>query len=244
MAQEIANHETSGAASAGFVRLASICALLTVATTLAVHWLPELWSDVKTFEQRVQLRHNALYMARLWVVLVHCVLVVVSMAPVPLLLRGTSRLVAIFGLGSYVMFSFVEMLRTSFAIFTMNRAWRAGYEQTTDENLRAAFRTSLETFAGINDALFFLFIVAFIAGLFCYGFALLPGEGIDRRIAWLFLLWGLVSLPGVVGTITGQPALGAPFAWVGFYFVPLARLLVGLWLWSVSGRLAPNHHVT
>jgi hypothetical protein len=32
VAQEIANHQMSGAASAGFVRVANICALFTVAT--------------------------------------------------------------------------------------------------------------------------------------------------------------------------------------------------------------------
>ena len=93
-----------------FVRLTSICALLTTLTTLAVHWLPELWKDAVTFEAQVQLRHNPIYLSRLWIVLLHCVLVVISMAAIPRLLGGTSRLVATVGFGSYAMFAFVEML--------------------------------------------------------------------------------------------------------------------------------------
>jgi hypothetical protein len=226
-----------GRVSAGFIKVASVCALLTALTTLAVHWLPELWKDAATFEAQLQLRHNAIYMGRSWVVLAHCVFVVVSMAAIPLLLTGSARLLAMFGFGSYVMFAFVEMLRTSISIFAINRTWRSGYETTSDELRRVAFRNAIDLFSGVNDALFFLFILAFTMGLFCYGFALLPSNGIDQRIGLLFLLWGLLSLPPLIGTIVGNEALAAPFGWVGPYFLPLARLLIGIWLWTVSTRL-------
>lgn len=219
-----------------FVKIASICAILTGLSTIAIHWLPDLWSNATTFESRVQLRHNAIYMDRFWIVLIHCVLVVISMAAIPMLLRGTSRLIAMFGFGSYVLFAFVEMLRTSLSIFAVNRAWRAGYEASTDEMQRRAFRSALDTFGGVNDALFFLFFLAFTAGLFCYGIALLSNSGTDQRIAYLFLLWGILNLPGLIGAILGNESLGEFFDWVGRYFQPIARLLIGLWLWNLSAR--------
>ena len=238
MVHDPATDQWPGRASPAFVRFASICALLTALTTLAVHWLPELWKDATTFEARLQLRHNPIYFGRLWIVLLHCVLVAISMAAIPLLLNGRSRLVAMFGFGSYVTFAVVEMLRTSLSIFAVNRAWRSGYELTSDEGRRTAFRGALESFSGVDDALFFLFFLAFTIGLFCYGFALLRTEGIDRRVAWLFLIWGFLSLPGLIGTILGNESLAAPFGWVGPYFQPPARLLIGIWLWSVSNRLS------
>jgi hypothetical protein len=189
-----------------------------------------------TFESRVQLQHNAIYIGRFWIVLIHCVLVVISMAAIPMLLSGTSRLIAMFGLGSYVMFAFVEMLRTSLSIFAVNRTWRAGYETSGDEMQNRAFRAALDTFAGVNDALFFLFFTAFTVGLFCYGFAQLSKSGIDQRVGFLFLLWGVLNLPGLIGTTVGNEALGAPFDWVGRYFQPAARFLIGVWLWNVSTR--------
>jgi len=219
-----------------FVKIASICAILTGLSTIAIHWLPDLWSNATTFESRVQLRHNAIYMGRFWIVLIHCVLVVISMAAIPMLLRGTSRLIAMFGFGSYVLFAFVEMLRTSLSIFAVNRAWRAGYEASADEMQRRAFRSALDTFGGVNDALFFLFFLAFTAGLFCYGIALLSNSGTDQRIAYLFLLWGILNLPGLIGAILGNESLGEFFDWVGRYFQPIARLLIGLWLWNLSAR--------
>lgn len=219
-----------------FVKIASICAILTGLSTIAIHWLPDLWSNATTFESRVQLRHNAIYMGHFWIVLIHCVLVVISMAAIPMLLRGTSRLIAMFGFGSYVLFAFVEMLRTSLSIFAVNRAWRAGYEASTDEMQRRAFRSALDTFGGVNDALFFLFFLAFTAGLFCYGIALLSNSGTDQRIAYLFLLWGILNLPGLISAILRNESLGEFFDWVGRYFQPIARLLIGLWLWNLSAR--------
>jgi len=222
--------------SPAFIKVASICAMATALTTIAVHWLPDLWSTSTTFESRVQLRHNAIYNGRLWIVLIHCVLMVISMAAIPCLLNGTARLIAMFGFGSYVLFAFVEMLRTSLSIFAVNRAWRAGYETSADEIERRAFRSALDTFGGINDALFFLFFVAFTVGLFCYGIALLLNSGTDQRIGYLFLLWGILNLPGLIDAILGNESLGASFDWVGRYFQPIARLLIGLWLWNASNR--------
>jgi hypothetical protein len=222
--------------SPAFMKVASICAILTAFTTIAVHWVPDLWSNTTTFDSRVQLRHDAIYMGRLWIVLIHCALVVISMAAVPCLLNGASRLIAMFGLGSYVMFAFVEMFRTSLSIFAVNRAWRAGYEVSGDDLQKRAFRAALDAFGGVNDSLFFLFLTAFTLGLFCYGFALLSKTGIDQSMGFLFLVWGVLNLPGLVGAIVGNESLGASFDWVGRYFQPAARFLIGVWLWNVSTR--------
>jgi hypothetical protein len=223
--------------SPAFIRVASICAILTALTTVAVHWLPDLWGNLTTFESRVLLRHNVIYLGRFWIVLLHCVLVVISMAVIPLLVNGTSRVIAMFGFGCYVMFAFVEMLRTSLSIFAVNRAWRAGYETSPNEMQRRAFHAALDTFGGVNDALFFLFFLAFTVALFCYGFALLSTSGMDKGLAILFLLWGILNLPGLFGTIIGNESIGAPFDWVGRYFQPVTRLLIGLWLWRVGTQV-------
>jgi len=222
--------------SPAFIRVASICALATALTTIAVHWLPDLWNNATTFESRLQLRHNAIYTGRLWLVLIHCVLVVVSMAAIPCLLSGVARLIAMFGFGSYVIFAFVEILRTSLSIFAVNRAWRGGYESSGDETQKQAFRDALDAFAGVNEALFFVLFAAFTVGLFGYGFALVLKSGIDQGIGLLFLLWGVLCLPGLTAAIAGNEALSTGFDWIGRYFQPAARFSLGLWLWNVAGR--------
>ena len=223
--------------SPAFMKIAGICAILTAATTIAVHWLPDLWSNATTFESRVHLQHNSIYMARLWIVLIHCLLVAISMAPIPCLLHGMARLIALFGFACYVMFAFVEVFRTSLTIFAVNRAWRAGYETSDDDLHRQTFRDALESFAGVNDALFFLFFAAFTLGLFSYGLALLVRRGVTQAMGLLFLLWGVLNLPDLVGAIAGNEALNKGFEWVGRYFQPAARFTIGVCLWNVSSQL-------
>jgi hypothetical protein len=197
-----------------FFRFGALCVLLTVVTTLIVHWVPDLWANVTTFEQRLELRLNQIYIARHWAVILHCLLVVVSMFALGVTkLRAAPALVT-FGFLSYVFFAFTEILRTSLSLFAMNRSWRAGYMAATDEDTRDALRATIGAFPGINDALFFIFFLGFTLGTLCYG------------------------IPGLIDTFSGQPLLGRYFEWVGYYFLPLARLFVGVWFWKNADRLA------
>ena len=225
--------------SPGFFKFAGVCALLTALTTLAIHFLPELWADADTFEEQLGLRHNPVYMARLWIVIVHCLLVVVSMYAVGVRrLRDTPALVSLGFLG-FVVFAFTELLRTSLAIFALNRTWRAGYESSaTDEAGRAALRVVIRAYAGVNEALFFLFFTAFFLGILCYGFSLARARGLGQHVGALFLLWAALSIPALVDTVTGIEATSKHFEWVGPYFQPVARALIGAWLWKTSGTPA------
>jgi hypothetical protein len=169
-----------------FLRVAAACALLSALTTLAVHVLPELWADVNTFEKQLQLRNNSYYFARLWLVILHCILVVVSMYAIALLRFRATPALAGLGFLSFIVFGFTEMLRTSLGIFVLNRTWRAGYVAATDDGERSWLRAAIETYSGVNDSLFFLFYLAFLLGILCYGLSLATAKGLDRQVGWLF----------------------------------------------------------
>jgi hypothetical protein len=53
----------------------------------------------------------------------------------------------------------------------------------------------------------------------------------------LFLLWAVLNLPDLVGAIAGNEALNKGFEWVGRYFQPAARFLIGICLWNASSQL-------
>jgi hypothetical protein len=222
--------------SARFLRFAAVCAFATALTTLAIHLLPPLWASADTFEEQLELRHNPIYLARLWVVIVHCILVVVSMYAVGALRVRRSTALLILGFLGFVVFALAELLRTSLAIFAVNRRWREEYASTTDETKKDALRAAIEAFPGFGSALFFVFAIAFQLALLCYGFALVGGQGMDRLLGGVLLLWVFLSLPGMFDTIAGSQGVSRFFEWVGPYFQPLARGLVGVWLWRESGR--------
>ncbi|MCA1658396.1 MAG: hypothetical protein LC627_03755, partial [Verrucomicrobiaceae bacterium] len=78
----------------------------------------------------------------------------------------------------------------------------------------------------------------FMIGLACYGLAFLRSEGGKSHLGILFLVWALLDVPGFIAAIAGTEWLGRYFEWVGPYFLPLARLYVGVWLWRNSESLS------
>lgn len=221
-----------------FFRFGAVCAVLTALTTLVVHIVPNLWADATTFEQQVALRLNPVYMAQRWTILVHCALVIMSMFVLGAAkLRYAPALVG-FGFLGYLFFGFTEILRTSISIFAVNRTWRAGYAAAADDATRERFQSLISAYAGINQALFFIFYTGFMIGLVCYGLAFLRSEGRKSQLGILFLVWAFLDVPGFIDTVIGTGSLGAYFEWVGPYFLPLARLYVGVWLWRNSEALS------
>ncbi len=161
-----------------FLRVAAVCAVVSALTTLPIHLLD---FPGNTFEERLALRDNPLYLARFAIIAVHVCLVVVSMLGVALVRRRAAPALTTLGFLGYVLFASVELLRQSLAFFALNRSWRAAYAAPgADDATRAQMETLLAAWPGINDALFHLFIFGFTAGTACYAAALLNGRGLQR----------------------------------------------------------------
>jgi hypothetical protein len=193
--------------------------------------MPNLWSDATSFEQQVALRLNSLYLTNRWVVLLHCALVVVSMFALGLPAMRRAPAAVIFGFFAFACFGFTEMLRTAISIFAINRNWRAVYASAVDPAMRERFRAFIESYSGINDALFFIFYTAFTAGLICYGIAFLRTNDNMSQLGILFTAWALLNLPGWIDAAISTELLSRYFQWVGPVFQPLARTLIAVWLW-------------
>ena len=220
-----------------FFRFGAVCAVVTALTTLVVHIVPNLWADATTFEQQVALRLDPIYLAQRWTILLHCALVILSMFALGAAKLRTAPALVSFGFLGYLCFGFTEIVRTSISIFAVNRTWRAGYAAATDDGTRERFQSLIAAYGGINNALFFVFYTSFLIGLVCYGLAFLRSEGRKSNLGLLFAAWSLLSVPAFIDAITGTESLGRNFEWVGPYFLPLARLYVGVWLWKNAERL-------
>lgn len=215
-------------------RLAAACGALSALTTLGVHLLPALYAGADTFEKQLMLRENPIYLGRLWIVMLHCLLVLVAMFGVGVRLLPRSPALASLGFLSFVLFSVTELLRTSLMLFAFNRAWRGGYAAAADEPTRALFRASITGFVGWNDALFFLFALAFFMGTLLYGLALRRGAGLEKTVGIVLLVWAFFSLTTLVEEASGFAPLAPYLGWVGPGYQPLARLLTAAWLWRTA----------
>ena len=60
-----------------FIRFASVCCFITVITTLGIHaYFP---NPPASFEDRLLLFRNKMYLINRWWVIIHCLLVIVAM---------------------------------------------------------------------------------------------------------------------------------------------------------------------
>ncbi len=226
--------------SRAFIRTAAAAALLTAVTTLCVHLLPELWAHVSTFDERVALRNDAIYMGRFGIVIVHCVLVLISMAGLGAILWRRVPVLVGFGFLGYLVFALAEILRMSLAIFALNRTWREQYATAADEAVRAGLRTLINGFDGVSAALFFVFSLGFTAGLVCYAVALLRGTSRERTLGAVLAAWAAFSSATLFDTAAGTALFSSALWWVGPYFQPRARALIAWWLWK-SSATATSH---
>jgi hypothetical protein len=217
-------------------RAAAVCGALSALTTLGVHLLPSLYAGADTFEKQLLLRENPIYLGRLWIVVLHCLLVVVAMFGVGVRLLPRAPALAVLGFLSFVVFGLTELLRTSLGIFALNRAWRGGYAAATDDTTRAYFRAQIAGFGGWNDGLFLLFALAFFLGTLLYGLALRRGQGLEKTVGIVLLVWSIFGGHAVLEEASGFGPLAPYLGWVGPGFQPLARLLTAVWLWRTAGE--------
>ena len=215
-------------------RVAAGCACVSAITTLPIHLLD---FPSGTFEERLALRNNHLYLARFAIVAVHVCLVVVSMFGVFLARRRTAPALTTLGFLGYVFFASVELMRQSFAFFAVNRSWREAYAAPgATESTRATMSALLDAWPGINDALFHGFIFGFTVGTACYAAVLLRGNSYERAVGWVFAGWSLMNAVGFLsGIVPKVPELPA---FLPVTVQPLGRVLIGVWLWKRGSKEA------
>src|SRR5437763_16964268 len=95
------------------------------------------------------------------------------------------------------------MLRTAISNISNNRNLRASNASSVDSTTRERFRGFIESYNGVNDALFFIFYTAFTVGLICYGIAFLRTNGCMSQLGILFTALALLNLPGLLDSVIG-----------------------------------------
>ncbi|PYI88561.1 MAG: hypothetical protein DMF03_10110 [Verrucomicrobia bacterium] len=216
-----------------FIRFAAICALLSAITTLGVHLIPG--SEVATnFDERIALHTNKLYLARLWIVLFHIIIVLSSLWGVAIL--NWRRAPGWIGLGfvGYLLFALAELFRTSLVLFALNRDWRSTFTHATgDSATQNILQPLLAGWPGVNDALFFLLVVGFLLGNLFYGISFVSSpRRFDRLIGIMLLLWAGLGCLTVLQQYADVRSLPPTPDWIAWTYQPLVRVVLGLWLWN------------
>lgn len=227
---------TAGQGNGSFYKVAGICSVLSGLTTFGVHLIPFAWSHLTTFEQQAELWHNRLYLGRLWMVYLHLFLVVAAMLGIALLKLRSSPASSVLGFVGYALFAFTESARVSLTLFAVNASWRAALATSSDEAVRAAMKTLLLGWPGINNSLFVLFSLGFMSGNFFYAIATWKSRGLEKVVSSAFLVWALITAYGLAEGFGGASWLRPLPEWLSFTFQPGVRFLVGFWLLRTAAQ--------
>lgn len=217
-----------------FIRFAAACCFLSVITTLGIHaYFPD---PPPSFEERVLLFRNTIYLVNRWWVIIHCLLVIAAMWGFALLQFKKTPGFAGLGFLFFCVFAIAEITRQLFVLFYMN-GLREQYVTATDPTIREAIKATLAYAPLLTSPLFGLFIMAFGLGGLCYGISLWDSKGFSKWIAVMMLISGIMSLIFLGNSFWRNESLEKFIEKYNLVFTPLLRLLTGVWLWKKANTL-------
>jgi hypothetical protein len=219
-----------------FIRMAAICCLLSVITTLGIHaFFPD---PPSSFEERLFMFRDPIYILNRWWVIVHCLLVLVAMWGFAQLEFKNSPGSVGLGFLFLAVFAIAEITRQMIVLFYMN-GLREQYVSATDPVLKEGIKITL-THAGLLTApLFGLFIMAFGLGGICYGLSLVPSKGFTGIISLLLLISGFASLLFLGNSFWRSSGLEMFIEKFNLVFTPAMRLVIGIWMLKRAAQLNP-----
>ncbi|MEZ4961836.1 MAG: hypothetical protein R2830_18550 [Saprospiraceae bacterium] len=211
-----------------FLQFASVAALLTVLTTIGIHFID---IPAASLEERMMLHRNPLYIFQKWMIIFHCIMVIVSMYGVAVLKFNENKGLISLGALFFAVFGITEISRM-LAVLGYVNGLREKYLSATDEAARQLYQYSYENFSLVSLTMFLVFVLAFSLGNLLYGLALSAGKGYDRWLGYGLLFWGLLTLLAFCNTFWEIGAIDQIVEANNKFFQPTIRLAIGVWLWQ------------
>lgn len=215
-----------------FYKRAAVCSVLSAVTTLGLIFLPRFFAPVEGFEARMGRVHDPVYVLYSWVYLVHPFLTFTAALAVGLRIRRLASAAALIGVLGFALWAFTEAGQQTLTLFAFDK-WRIAYP-TADELTRAQIRTNTMVYDGLWDAMYFLLLIGFTIGNTAFGLVLARGRGLTRAVGWFFFAAVALTLT-YMGRELGLPPVPEVLeTWAYPAIQPLARTLIGVWLWRAA----------
>ncbi len=218
--------------SGKFYKATAICSFVSVATTLSLIFLPRLYDPGESFESRLALVDNSIYLLRAWVYLLHPFVVLGAALGVALAVRRLSGGLAAAGFLCFLLWALTEASQQALTLVAYH-GWAGAYAMA-DVATQEVLRMQISTYHAIWDSMFLLLLIGFLFGNLFYGVAMVSGRGSARALGVLFLAVAVLTAFGVSREI-GGPGLPSVLAvWLYPIVQPVCRLLIGVWLWNTT----------
>jgi hypothetical protein len=215
-----------------FYKATAICSFLSVATTLLLIFLPNLYDPGETFESRLALVDNPVYRLRAWVYLLHPFVVLGAALGVAMAIRRRSGGLAVAGFLCFLLWALTEAGQQALTLVAYH-GWAGAYA-AADAATQEVLRMQISTYRAIWDSMFLLLLIGLLLGNIFYGVAMVNDRGSARVLGALFLAVAVLTA-FTVSLEVGGPGLPSALAvWLYPIVQPVSRLLVGVWLWKTT----------
>jgi hypothetical protein len=212
-----------------FYRTAAVFSVISAITTLGLIFLPRLFAPVEGFEGRMARVHDGWYQLRAWIYLVHPFLTGTAGLAMCVRIRATASAAALVGAAGFAVWAFTEALQQCFTLFAFDQ-WRLAYT-AGDAAIHAQMPTLTALYDEVWDAFYVLLLIGFMIGNTALGQRFVRARGLTRIIGCFFLAAVLLTLFYLLPELGVPVSLGPLEAWVYPATQPLARVLIGVWLW-------------
>jgi hypothetical protein len=226
------------------VKLAAVCSFIGAVTTLVLVLIQV--PAASTFDEKVMLHLNARYIGKLWIFFFHPQLNLIAALGVAALLYKRKPEFVLPALLFIGIWAITETAQHAFLIDAVNQYWREGYMKETNESVKLAYYNNLIGAEAIGDSMYFLLLYAYGIGSSFMGLALLTENLNENRTAIIpgigFIFFGALSIIAFIDYYARvealDPFVNFSFKWVYPFFQPVARGMLGVWLWkSAANRI-------
>jgi hypothetical protein len=222
-----------------FYRFAAVCSIASGLTTLGLIFLPGMFPPAEDLAGRMSRVADPTYRLYAWVYFAHPFLVVTAALGVAMRLRREAAPLVIPGLLAFLLWGATEAGQQAMTLFAFNPwrlAWLAG-----DPAVRATMELRVAFYDGLWNAMYFLLIVGFFIANALYALAMWRRTGLSRAVGAFYAAAAALTLEiiyvEVGGTSFVPDALGF---WLYPLIQPLARTLIGVWLWRHRDERSPK----
>jgi hypothetical protein len=216
----------------GFYRTAALCSIASALTTLGLIFLPRLFAPIDGFDGRMARVHDGWYQLRAWIYLVHPFITGAAGLAVCLRIRTVAPAAAVAGIAGVSLWAVTEAAQQCLTLFAFDQ-WRTAYV-AGDPAIRAQMPTLTTLYDELWDAMYVLLLLGFVIGNTALGQAFLRGRGLTRVVGAFYLCAVVLTLFYLLPELGIPASLGSFDAWIYAATQPLARVLIGVWLWKYA----------
>ncbi|UXI65836.1 hypothetical protein [Tahibacter amnicola] len=220
-----------------FYRVAAICSMVSAATTLLLIFLPYAYTGGSDFDSRMARVNDPAAILRAWAYLIHPFLVVGAALGVAIRLRRLAAGLVLPGFLGFLLWGMSEAGQQAMTLIAFDR-WRHAW-LVADAATKDALRVQIAVYDGLWDALYFLLLIAFVIGNSFYAIAIARRGRLGRWLAFFYTAAAALTVT-IIASELGAPPLPGPLNAVLYPALqPLARILIGVWLWRMADEREP-----